>query len=183
MIALTLALAVASILLCVFNLVLTAGVIRRLREHAEQLSSLAGVPRLDTMQPANGRIGFFEAVTTKGVAICRSDLKGHMLVGAFAEGCPMCEKALPEFVQYAKEFPGGRDQVMTVLLGDSSRLEKESAQLEPVAQVILEERSGTMSAALGIQGYPAIGVLNADIGVILVAGTGVEHVQRFTSTH
>lgn len=168
-----------AIMASAINLLLTAGVIRRLREHTDRLGELAGVPPMVSMQPADGRIGRFAARSSRNRAVTSETLSGAVLVGAFAEGCPMCQEALPGFVDLARRIPGGPEQVMALLVGRSAGMARERRRLEPVAQVVEEEVQAAVSNALGVQGFPAIGVINADTGAVLVAGTRVDQVKRF----
>ncbi|MFE0153908.1 TlpA family protein disulfide reductase [Nonomuraea sp. NPDC059007] len=168
-------------LLCLFNVVLTAGVIRRLREHTSRLDELSGIPRLDSMQPAGGKVGAFKADLAGGGAIISDELEGTFLVAAFTQGCPACKDALPDFVELTKEFRAGRERTLALLVGEPAKLTRELGKLEPVAQIIMEAVPGPVAAALGVQGYPAIGLVDFSAGIVHVAGTRPEHVRRFTT--
>ncbi|MBF9130515.1 redoxin family protein [Plantactinospora sp. S1510] len=160
--------------LCVLDLVLTIGVIRRLREHSD-LIARAAVGGAEVMRPAGARADAFEATTTDGELVSRSTLVGSTLVGVFSPGCGACAERLPGFVSRAGEFPGGRDRVLAVVVTDESPTE-EFAALRPVARVVLETRNGPVSAALGVHGFPAFAVLD-DAGLVLGSGTELDQLK------
>src|SRR3954471_4137874 len=112
-------------LLGALNLFLTVGVIRRLRKHTELLGNrpagTAAGPKV--MLTAGERATPFQAVTVDGEPITEERLSGDpVLVGAFAQGCSSCEERRPDFVSYARSFPGGRDRVFAVLVGEGDEV-------------------------------------------------------------
>lgn len=141
--------------LCLLNLVLTLGVIRRLREHSEQLSAAGGAgpkPILSAGEP----IGEFEATTADGAVVSRSTLldgESH-LVGFFSVNCQFCKEQLPRFVEYARGVAGGRQRVLAVVVDDGDTSELVSA-LDPVARLVLEPHDGPLATAFGVTGSPA----------------------------
>jgi hypothetical protein len=159
------------------NLLLTVGVIRRLREHTDLLGNrprgAAGGPKV--MLAAGERAAPFDAVTLDGEPVDENSLSGHpVLVGAFAQGCTSCEERRPDFVAYARSFPGGRDRVLAVLVGEADELTEMRAMLGPVARLVTEERpGGPVTSALGVKGYPAFAVFEPD-GSVRTSGTVVE---------
>ncbi len=168
MIAVLGALAGLALAVCLVDLVLTLGVVRRLREHTELISKLASPAPVAML--ADGRtVRAFEAVATTGEAVSRDLLSGVTLVGAFAPDCPACTEALPAFVDHAERFPGGRRQVIAVVMADGNDTEAYRADLEPVARVVVEAGPGGIGEALGITSFPAFGVLDA-AGTLVSSG-------------
>ncbi|GAA0581574.1 TlpA family protein disulfide reductase [Actinomadura livida] len=166
------ALALLALAVCLLDLVFTLGVIRRLRHHTELISTLSGA--MPSGMLAEGETaGPFEAVATTGEPVSRGRLSGRTLVGVFTPRCPACEEKLPAFVESAATFPGGRDQVIAVVVGES---EDDTApyreRLEPVARVVTEPpMTGEISSALEVNGFPSFGVLDQSGTVV---GTGLE---------
>jgi thiol-disulfide isomerase/thioredoxin len=155
--------------ICVLDLVLTLGVIRRLREHTELIAKMGqgGVGIPEPMLGAGETAGDFEAVATTGEVIARDGLAGQTLLGVFSPGCSACVERLPGFVELAREWEGGRDQVLAVVVDMAGEgAEQYVGKLEPVARVVVETRRGGVNAALKVQAFPAIGVL-ADGGRVL----------------
>ena len=147
-------------LLAVLNLVLTFGVIRRLREHTSLLSARPQQP--DLMLPAGEQAGEFAATTTDGDPVSRDLLAGRTLVAHLSTTCRPCQEQLPEFLAVAGGFPGGRRQVLAVI--SSSGEEDETAseyaeRLAPVARVVVERGRGPVAAAFGVRGFPSFAVV------------------------
>jgi thiol-disulfide isomerase/thioredoxin len=156
------ALAFLALAVCLLDLVLTLGVIRRLRQHTELISKLSSGGRRPSAMLAEGETaGPFEAVATTGESLSRDRLSGETLVGAFAPHCSACEEKLPAFVEFATTFPGGREQVIAVVVGPENEAETYREQLEPVARVVIEPpMTGEMDTALALNAFPAFGVLD-----------------------
>jgi thiol-disulfide isomerase/thioredoxin len=153
-------------LLCLFDLVLTLGVIRRLREHTEKLAALDG-PRDDTVMPAGSLVRPFTAATTTGGEVSRDTLRGPTLVGFFTPGCTPCLERVPEFVAYARDFPGA---VVAVAVGDATETAGLVGSLRDVADVVTEPQDGPVQSAFGVGGYPALCLVDG-AGLVLAGGT------------
>ncbi|OLT19617.1 hypothetical protein BJF79_47645 [Actinomadura sp. CNU-125] len=146
--------------ICVLDLVLTLGVVRRLREHSELIARAGSMAAPEPMLAPGERAGEFEAVATTGEVITRDGLTGRTLLGVFSPDCSACIERLPGFVAQAEGFEGGRDRVLAVIvdLADDGAADYR-AKLEPVARVVVETGRGGINAALNVQAFPAIGVL------------------------
>lgn len=155
----------------VLNLLLTVGVIRRLRQHTERLSHLSapgGAPE-PVMLEAGAQVGEFAATTTDGEPVSRDLLSGQTLVGVFAPSCSACREQLPNFISKAETFPGGRAQVLAVVSGEPEQVGLYRDQLTPVARVVVESPpNGPLVSALQAVGFPAFAVLNAE-GVVVAS--------------
>jgi hypothetical protein len=169
-------LASLALAVCLLGLVLILGVIGRLRQHAELISQLSeqiakGSGRRPYTILGEGRTaGQFEAVTTTGEALSRDRLSGRTLVGAFMPHCPACEEKLPTFVDSAKTFPGGREQVIAVVVGPENEAETYRGQLEPVARVVVEApMTGAIGTALALDSFPAFCILDPS-GTVVASG-------------
>lgn len=158
---------------CVVDLVLSLGVVRRLRTHTELINTILARGALpEIIAPAGQRIGEFAAVTVDGQAVSNSSLRGQTLVGFFLEDCAGCTKGVPDFAAAAARFPGGRDQVLAVLVvaTDEIRIAGYREQLTPVARVVIERQNGAVASAMKVGGFPAFGVLDED-GRMLTTGS------------
>lgn len=172
MTALLIALAVTGATVAVLNLLLTVGVIRRLRQHTEQLAGLPaiGAPT-DIMIAAGEQADQFAAATTDGEPVSRDLLSGQTLVGVLSPDCGACKEQLPEFISRAAAFPGGRGQVLAVLAGEREQVQPYRERLEPVARVVIEPATGgPISTALRVQGFPSFAVLDST-GTVLGSGS------------
>jgi hypothetical protein len=169
------ALAFLALAVCLLDLALTLGVIRRLREHTELISGLSSGGRQTYPILAKGKTaGPFEAVATTGEPVSADRLPERTLVGAFAPHCSACAEKLPAFVGLAKAFPGGRDQVIAVVVGTEDEAETYRAQLEPVARVVIEPpMTGEIGAALELNSFPAFGILD-ESGTVISSGLDLQ---------
>lgn len=95
-------------LVTALNLVLTAGVIRRLKDHEQRLSEIGtGEGEPPAAQPPVGApVPDFTVSTTTGRQITGAELGGDGYIGFFAVGCSPCEQQLPEFVRLLHSVDG-----------------------------------------------------------------------------
>ncbi|MEE6262203.1 TlpA family protein disulfide reductase [Plantactinospora sonchi] len=161
------------------NLLLTFGMIRRLRVHSEILRAgrSGAASNADIMLPAGAwPAPFAGATTTAGEPLTRDDLRG-VLVGFFAHDCDGCRRQLPEFVTLVRSL--GRERVVAVVVdGDADANRATLAALEPVARVVTEPHDGPLQRAFAVRGFPAMGVLDAD-GRVTGATMAVTHLPAF----
>lgn len=160
MLYLTVAVIVVGIL-CVLDLLLTFGVVRRLREHTELLS----VPRTDMsfdVIAVGERPAAFTVADADGVPVGPHDLAADALLGFFTPSCPACKQSLPDFLARAARVPGGRDKVVAVVAGGlgpdgapAGEAAELVAQLGEVARVLPEAHDGPVSAAFQVVAYPS----------------------------
>ncbi|WP_331766746.1 TlpA disulfide reductase family protein [Embleya sp. NBC_00896] len=140
------------------NLLLTFGVMRRLREQP-------AAPQARGMEPElrpGMRADVFTATTTAGKQVSDTDVRG--LVGFFSAGCAPCHTLAPRFVERASTLD--RDGVLAVVAGDDAEL---VALLSPVARVVLEDFDGAVQAAFHNSWTPAVYLLD-DAGRVVAGG-------------
>lgn len=151
--------------LCLLDLLLTFGVIRRLREQTEMLarrSSGQQAPGLSAGQAP----GPFSAVTTTGEPV--SDAASLRLV-AFFSTCPICPERVPPFAAYIRDHRVSRDSVLAVSVGSGSDPQPYLAELAPLAQICVEPEDGAIRRAFEVTGFPWFFLLDAD-GVVIASG-------------
>lgn len=151
--------------LLIIDLILTLGVIRRLREHSGLISqALQGSEQVkDFMLPKGSRLPELTATTVAGTAAPRS---GPLLIGFFSPTCRACVQRLPGFVEYAKAFDG---RVLGVAVGATEAVGDIVADLRPVADVVIEPDDGALAKALQVKGLPAMATVDAD-SVVVASG-------------
>ncbi|MFF7245231.1 TlpA family protein disulfide reductase [Embleya sp. NPDC008237] len=155
--------------LCLLNLLLTFGVIRKLRAQGEQGEhghGAQGVDISDLVLPVGSPAPAFTVVTTTGETVSRDDL-GAALFGFFSPDCRACKERLPEFVAAARKADGLR--VLAVVHGDEAETREQVAALAAVAQVVVEPTDGPLGRGFAVTGYPVFGLLDAD-GTITASG-------------
>jgi thiol-disulfide isomerase/thioredoxin len=148
--------------LTVLNLLLTFGVIRRLREHTDLLANGATPVLGETPALSVGRlVEDFAGSTTDGELVARALLTGDTLVAFLTPGCGPCAESLPHLVQAAKKWPGGRRNTMVVVVGTRERATEYVEQLAPVAKVVAEAPDGPIAKGFGVTAYPLFGVVDS----------------------
>lgn len=153
--------------LCALDLILTVGVVKRLREHSDFLAALGSGGTRPSLETGD-EIGEFETVTLDGTALHRDTLDRDTVVAFFAPDCKPCEEKLPRFLEFAQAFPAGRDGLLVALVGDAATCAALSAKLNPVARVVVEEQGGPLCSAFGVSGTPTV----------LLAGPGAGPARR-----
>jgi hypothetical protein len=138
-----------AIVLCLLNLLLTYGVMRRLRAHTE-LFRLLSAPEMAL--PAGEKVGSFTAVTTRGDEITHYDLAGPVIVGFLSPSCRPCREALPNFVEHVRTSGG---DALAVVLADGTDSDDMVQALESAVRVMVEPPQGPISQAFAVRGTPA----------------------------
>lgn len=159
------------IALTVVNLVLLLGVVRRLREHDDQLAKLAvggaapgGIPEL--IAPVGSRVGSFAVRSVDGLPVGNGSLPAGSLVGFFSPGCDTCHERVPDFVRAGAELS---ERALAVVVEDGRDPASLVADLGAVATVVLEKPGGALMEAFAVQGFPVFAIVGAD-GAIRASG-------------
>lgn len=152
------------------DLVLTFGVIRRLREHNDILTERLEGTGAPIMIEVGVAADEFVATTIDGARLTRDQLTDTTLVAVMSTTCAACTERLPAFVARAAAHPGGRQQVLAVVV-DGSAQDGGAAddggavpfldRLPAVATVVREPVGGPLATAFGISGYPVFALVDA----------------------
>jgi len=140
------------------NLVLTMGVIRRLREQAA-----TGTPRHDEQRrPIVGAtVGRFSTVDVDGRELSLGDLTGPAVVGFFTPSCAPCQALLPQFVAQVGALAEPGWHALAVIVAEPGEDDTEYRQLlAPVARTVVEAPHGTLQHAFGTGTFPTIAVID-----------------------
>jgi hypothetical protein len=116
---------------CLLNMLLTMGILRRMRADAGRPAAAALPFELGPGSP----IGEFTAVTTDGEPVDHDALTG--LVAFLSADCPSCHDLLPGLVERARRLH--RDDVLVVVGGNDPETVR---ALSPVARVVAAEADG-----------------------------------------
>ncbi|WP_410596599.1 TlpA family protein disulfide reductase [Amycolatopsis sp. lyj-23] len=141
-------------LVCLLNLLLTVGILRRMRAQP------AATPF--ALRPGSA-VGEFTATTTGGQPLTTATLTGT--VGFFSADCAACHDTLPDFLAYARAQ--GRDNVFAVFGGDDPETVRALAEVAHVVTAGLD--GGPVAAAFRNTWTPALYVV-ADGRVTATAG-------------
>jgi hypothetical protein len=162
---------IATLILTLFNLSLTAGLIKHLRERGSDGGHHAPTASL---AKSGHNVGAFESRTTAGGAISQQDLaSGDSLVAFVSMTCPPCQDVLAEL---ASTRPLPERRLFVFVLGDDAEAATVAKRL-PWAVVCPTDMDGPTTAAFGgVDGYPQL-MLVSD-AVITSAGMALEQVIR-----
>lgn len=155
--------------LCLLDLLLTLGVVRRLREHTALLNDGAGRGRhsvsitdLEVGEPPAA----FDVATVGGSRV--SGPAGLRVVAFFSPSCSVCPERIPSFLDYLASNAVVREAVLAVIEGAEGQAPYQS-KLADVAQVCTGADGDVVNEAFKAQGYPAFFLLDAD-GVLVASG-------------
>jgi thiol-disulfide isomerase/thioredoxin len=127
-----------------FNLLLTFAVLRRLREHTEELARLRDVRHFD---PAAYDSGVLVGRTLPEFATSTGNRPE--LVGFFDATCSTCHEHAPEFAVVARR-PGG----VAVVTGAGPGADDLIGLLADVPTVLTGDEAAEVADSLGVQAFP-----------------------------
>jgi hypothetical protein len=149
--------------LCVLDLLLTFGVIRRLRAMPASQAHDHGLDvSVSTLKPGQSAKPFTAETTMTGTTV--SGPAGLRLVAFFSTRCSLCPKRAPSFVSYVRANGLRSEDVLAIVtsidgdLSDATYLDDVAA----VARVCAEEPDGPVAAAFQVTGFPAFCLLEPD---------------------
>jgi len=145
-------------LLCLANLVLTTGLVRRINEHTTVLDRIAGEPPVP-MRPVGAVVDDFAATAADGNPVSLDVLGAPIVVGFFSPGCGGCHEQLPDFAARARRAPAGR--TLAVVVDPDGTGQSMAASLAGSALVVVEQRAGALASAFGVRGFPAFALVGA----------------------
>jgi hypothetical protein len=154
--------------LCLVNLILGFGIIRRLRAHEVTFRRLFG-----TQQPTSVSVGSrphdFLATMLDGTLVSRDELSGPALVGFFQPGCGPCAEQTRPFLDLAGEMRAGDSRVLAIVCGPNELEVREYARrFDADAMTFAETPDGPVATAFGVSGFPTF-VLLDPVGRVIAA--------------
>ncbi|WP_016823296.1 hypothetical protein [Streptomyces viridosporus] len=166
-------------LLCTLDLILTVGVIRRLREHTELLSERGG-GRM-SLGPGD-EVGDFSVTSVSGEPVDGTAIGSETVVAFFSPTCGSCKEKLPKFVEYARGVPRGREQVLAAVTADGPQDAEAAAPmvtaLTPVARVLTGRDAEAVAEACKVRAFPVVLKVNRSTDGRLLVMTDEVDVER-----
>ncbi|MFD0267451.1 TlpA family protein disulfide reductase [Streptomyces sp. NPDC127106] len=161
--------------LCLLDLLLTVGLVRRLR--AQQAARTpADRPADEGMLPPGAVVGAFETRTVDGRSLNVRDLDTGTVVVFLSPGCPPCHAQLPRVAAALRAVPAnGAVAVIAGGTDEDAETEQMVKELGPVARVVHEGTSGPVSRAFAVRAFPVMCRVRAAGDVVVVEAVG-EHV-------
>jgi hypothetical protein len=126
--------------LTLLNLLLTFGIIRRLRR-----PTTTGTV-----------IGDFTAPDVDGRPVSPVELAGRTLVGFFSPGCDACRESLADFAAAARS-----QRALAVVMSDAASASEYLPSLTPVSRVVLQEPGGPLIRAFPVTSFPSFFVVES----------------------
>jgi hypothetical protein len=153
--------------LCLLNLLLMLGVIRRLREHGEMISRV-GMTEMPVIGLTPGeRVAAFSAVTTGGQSLTSES--GLRVAAFFSSSCSICPERAAPFADYLSGHRVLRDSVLTVVVGSASEPPPYLDRLADSTQICVVPDDAGVIKAFKVKGFPAFFLLDA-AGTVLATG-------------
>jgi hypothetical protein len=149
---------------CLLNLLLLFAVLRRLREHTDELARLRQARLVDpAAEEASALIGrsLPDLTTATG--------DRPELVGFFDAGCSSCHELAPDFAIAARQAPS-----VAIVTGEGPGADELVALLAAGPTVLVGEQASNVSSSIGIRAYPTFVRIDADGKVVRAQLTTVE---------
>ncbi|GAB2847079.1 hypothetical protein GCM10022221_52990 [Actinocorallia aurea] len=139
------------------NLLLTFGVIRRLREHTTTIDGLTlkNVPIPSDEIREGEKVGSFTALAADGTTVTHDYFDGEVTVGFFSPDCSSCKDKVNDFVDYAER--AGSDnppRILAVVIEGRESSVEFVEKMSSVGTVVIEKQSGPISAAFRVDSTP-----------------------------
>lgn len=151
-------------LLSVLNLALMLALARRLRTQTPRAEAVGGRRSGDRVLAFSGRF------TETG------------LVAFLSPSCEPCQEQVPHVQAYAREL--GPERALIVVVDDNedpAKVAEEVAAFDGTAQVVVGRTGDGMSAAFGVDTYPALFLVNPD-GTVAAYGHDVASLSSLVAT-
>jgi hypothetical protein len=165
--------------LCLLDLLLTFGVIRRLQAHTGHLEQLLkGSSSDEPFPPVGAPIDEFTATTTAGEPVGPAQLTDTTVVAFFSPGCSPCREKLPAFVAGMPAYGLGREQILAVVSGaggQSARAGEAIEMADALARVARAVVDGdrAVANAFHMNAFPGFCVVDGT-GTVLASGSNLD---------
>ncbi|GAA3211790.1 TlpA family protein disulfide reductase [Actinocorallia longicatena] len=150
----------------VVNILLTVGVVARLKEHTALLArsghGAAAVLGVGEMVPE------FTTTTVRGETLTTGSLGEETLVGFFSPSCDPCKELVPEFLVHAQVAGDRQGRPVAVVVGKDEGAAEFAARLSEVATVVVEDLRGPVSGAFGVSAFPSLVLVAPEGGGVAV---------------
>ncbi|BEL05299.1 hypothetical protein Q0Z83_034900 [Actinoplanes sichuanensis] len=156
------------------NLLLTFGVIRKLRIHDAKLADRNAVIQEATL-PAGTSVPAVTASTVDGDTVSSVRPGSAQLIGFFSIGCGACDDRIPEFIAYQQRTGVAAVAVVVTDADDSGPY---VARLSPHVDVVVERERGPLATVYAVTSFPALCLVDAQ-GVVVAGGNAFPELPDF----
>jgi hypothetical protein len=145
------------------NLILTVGVIRRLREHTETLGQLSGRGGSQFLEAGTPVPPVGDVVTVEGAPVQAPTA----LVAFFSTTCDPCRDKLPLFRDHVRALAVPASGVLVVVEGAREGADDFIAELRGLAQVVVEPELGPVARTFAVDGFPIFYAVDPDGRIVV----------------
>jgi thiol-disulfide isomerase/thioredoxin len=156
------------------NLLLTFGVIRKLRVHDAKLAGRGAVVQ-DATLAAGTAVPPVTATTLEGGTVSSVRPGASQLVGFFSVGCGACDERIPEFIAYQQRTGVAAFAVVVTDADDSGPY---VARLSTHVDVVVERERGPLATTFGVTSFPALCLVDS-AGVVVAGGNAFPELPEF----
>ena len=161
--------------LCLLDLLLTLGVIRRLQEHTSHLEQLLAGGSANALPTVGETVDEFTAETVDGAPVSRDFFSVETLVAFFSPTCEPCIAKLPDFTKHAARWRNDQRQVLAVVTGPTEQAAEMVDSLKPVATVVADGMNGPVSRAFKAHSTPTFCLVD-NAGTVIAADYDLDRV-------
>ncbi|MFC4059967.1 peroxiredoxin family protein [Planomonospora corallina] len=161
--------------LCLLNLLLAIGIIRRLRGQSGPPPSAELPPA--KIVPVGSTPAPFAVKLTNGDTFSSDDLREWTIVAFFSDTCPACKEGLPAFSRMAKTLHRDDQTIVSVVVGEDETSADLVRALETVGAVAVEPLDGPLARAFQAQQFPSLCLLNAS-GTVVATGWDLDSLLK-----
>jgi hypothetical protein len=147
------------------NLLLLLGVLRRVREHDDEIARMRAPMPVVTGLPPGARLPRFEATTVSGEEVTRAAVTPG-LVAFLSSSCHGCREQLPGFLRYAAGHADASQVLAVVVVDARAPGDDLVSALGGDCRIVVEGESGPLSTAFSIGGYPSFFTIDASGRVV-----------------
>jgi hypothetical protein len=146
------------------NLLLTFGVIRRLREHSQLIdrAMMTGIS-LTGLVPGD-QVTSFSAADRDGNVL--DGPSGLRVVGFFSSSCSACPERVGPFLDYLSNHKVEPDETLSIMVGPKDDHPPYAERLAKVGRVCTEQDDGLASQAFKVRGFPMFFLLDSGQAVV-----------------
>jgi hypothetical protein len=166
----TLALAAIALAVSLLSLLVSIGVIRRLREYS---SHSGAFPGFDSGPRPGAPLPEFTASTVLGDSIAAADFaNGNGCIAFLSASCEACKSQFPLLGRYVDGLSIEHCRSLVVVAGDPNGESTYAREGARFAQIVLEPESEALVRAFEIRGFPT--VIGVRDGQVMVSAPVVE---------
>lgn len=159
--------------LVALDLVLTAAILRRLREHDAALRVPSVQPASSPALPVGARVPAFAAQTSRGAVNSDELFADDTLLAFVSPGCVGCEEDRPRLIAELRRRAEAGQASVVVVTESGTRMREYESTYGALAQVVADgPAEGPVTTAFAVRAYPSYALVQA--GVLRASAGDIE---------